>query len=58
MIDRLRLSSASLGDLAGDVRKVAELPDPVGVEFDRKVLPNGLRVHKAARADRCVGRHL
>jgi glutamate-5-semialdehyde dehydrogenase len=46
LIDRLRLSAASIADLASDVRKVAELPDPVGVEFDRKVLPNGLRVHK------------
>jgi glutamate-5-semialdehyde dehydrogenase len=46
LIDRLRLSTANLADLASDVRKVAELPDPVGVEFDRKVLPNGLRVHK------------
>jgi glutamate-5-semialdehyde dehydrogenase len=46
LIDRLRLSAASLVDLASDVRKVSELPDPVGVEFDRKVLANGLRVHK------------
>jgi glutamate-5-semialdehyde dehydrogenase len=46
MIDRLRLSAASLAGLAGDVRKVAELPDPVGTVFDRKVLANGLRVHR------------
>jgi glutamate-5-semialdehyde dehydrogenase len=46
LIDRLRLSATRLGDLADDVRRVAELPDPVGVEFDRKLLPNGLRVHK------------
>jgi glutamate-5-semialdehyde dehydrogenase len=46
LIDRLRLSRSSLASLADDVRRVAELPDPVGVEFDRKVLTNGLRVHK------------
>ncbi|MBW6466128.1 MAG: glutamate-5-semialdehyde dehydrogenase [Brevefilum sp.] len=46
MIDRLRLSAASLAELAGDVRKVAELPDPVGTVFDQKVLANGLRVHR------------
>ena len=46
LIDRLRLSETSLGGLADDVRSVADLPDPVGVEFDRKVLANGLRVHK------------
>ena len=46
LIDRLRLSGTSLASLADDVRRVAELPDPIGVEFDRKELPNGLRVHK------------
>jgi glutamate-5-semialdehyde dehydrogenase len=46
LIDRLRLSEASLNALAVDVRNVAQLPDPVGEVFDRKVLPNQLMVHK------------
>jgi glutamate-5-semialdehyde dehydrogenase len=46
LIDRLRLSEAGLIAIAGDVRKVAELTDPVGSTFDHKVLPNGLQVHK------------
>jgi len=46
LIDRLRLSEDGLMALAADVRKVAQLPDPVGSVFDREVLPNGLKVHK------------
>lgn len=46
MVDRLRLSEAGLRALAADVRHIAQLPDPVGCVFDRKVLPNGLQVHK------------
>jgi len=46
LIDRLRLSEPGLRVMADDVRKVAGLPDPVGVVFDRKMLPNGLKVHK------------
>ena len=46
LIDRLRLSEASLASMAADLKKVAELEDPVGQIYDRKVMPNGLRVHK------------
>jgi len=46
LIDRLRLSEASLEAMASDLQKVADLEDPVGKIFDRKVLPNGLHVHK------------
>ena len=46
LIDRLRLSEASLEAMAADLHKVADLEDPVGQIFDRKVLPNGLRLHK------------
>ena len=35
-----------MAGLAADVRKVAALPDPVGEEFDGRVLPNGLRLSK------------
>jgi glutamate-5-semialdehyde dehydrogenase len=45
LLDRLNLAKRLTGVIA-DVRKVAELPDPVGVEFDQTVLPNGLKLHK------------
>jgi glutamate-5-semialdehyde dehydrogenase len=43
--DRLDLTKRMTGMIA-DVRKVIELPDPVGVEFDQRVLENGLKVSK------------
>ena len=46
LIDRLRLNDARLAGMAGDLRTVAQLDDPVGVVFDEKTLPNGLDVHK------------
>jgi len=46
LIDRLRLDSGRLEGIAGDLRTVARLEDPVGQIFDRKTLPNGLQVHK------------
>ncbi|MBI5670204.1 MAG: glutamate-5-semialdehyde dehydrogenase [Chloroflexi bacterium] len=45
LLDRLDLQKR-LGGIAADVRKVAELPDPVGQVFDAAVLDNGLRVSK------------
>jgi glutamate-5-semialdehyde dehydrogenase len=45
LIDRLSLSNR-LGGITADVRRVAELPDPVGQEFDVQVMPNGLKVRK------------
>lgn len=46
LLDRLLLNEKRLAALAADVRKVAELPDPVGEEFDGRVLPNGMRLSK------------
>jgi len=46
LIDRLRLNETSLKAMAADLQNVADLEDPVGHIFDRKVMPNGLRVHK------------
>lgn len=46
ILDRLLLTEARVSALAESVRAVATLPDPVGTEFDHKVLPNGLRVCK------------
>lgn len=45
LLDRLNLAGR-LEAVAQDVRRVADLPDPVGEEFDQQVLPNGLRVRK------------
>ncbi|MBW8189630.1 glutamate-5-semialdehyde dehydrogenase [Neiella marina] len=46
LIDRLLLTEERLGAIAADVRMVAHLADPVGEEFDAKVLENGLRLRK------------
>ena len=45
-IDRLHLTADRLSGMAEELRKIAALEDPVGVCFDRKVLANGLQVHK------------
>src|SRR5690554_2254883 len=45
LLDRLNLEGR-LESVTNDVRRVAELPDPVGEEFDQQALPNGLRVRK------------
>jgi glutamate-5-semialdehyde dehydrogenase len=42
MLDRLLLTPKRLTGLATDVRRVVELPDPVGAEIDRRLLPNGM----------------
>lgn len=44
LLDRLMLNEARLAGMAGDTRNVAALADPVGTEFDGRVLPNGLRI--------------
>ncbi len=46
MIDRLLLTEDRLKSIMDDLRRVAELPDPVGEIFDEFSPPNGLRVHK------------
>lgn len=45
LIDRLSLKDR-INSLAEDVRHVATLTDPVGEEFDKTTLPNGLKVCK------------
>lgn len=45
MKDRLDLEKRMDG-MIEDVRKVAELNDPVGVSFDERILPNGLQVSR------------
>jgi glutamate-5-semialdehyde dehydrogenase len=46
LLDRLLLTEERVSRLAADTRRIVELPDPVGVELEGKVLPNGLRLSK------------
>ncbi|GAB4149561.1 MAG: glutamate-5-semialdehyde dehydrogenase [Candidatus Promineifilaceae bacterium] len=46
LLDRLLLTEQRIASLATDVRRVADLPDPVGMEIMGRVLPNGLRLSK------------
>ncbi len=43
-LDRLLLNPERLAGMAADVRSVAALADPIGEEYDVRVLPNGLRL--------------
>ncbi len=46
LLDRLRLTPARISGMAGGLRQVAELPDPVGVVTSSDVRPNGLRIQQ------------
>ena len=46
LLDRLLLTPARLAGMANDVRSIINLPDPVGVEFESRRLPNDLQVSK------------
>ncbi len=46
LLDRLRLTPARIEGMAGGLRQVAELPDPVGVVVAGDVRPNGLRIQQ------------
>lgn len=46
MLDRLLLNEARLSAIASDVRSVINLTDPVGEEFDSRVLENGMRLRR------------
>ncbi len=46
LLDRLLLTPARVAALAADTRDVATLPDPVGADFESRLLPNGLRLSK------------
>lgn len=45
LIDRLSLKGRLLG-IAEDIKQVRNLPDPIGEEFEKTILGNGLRVCK------------
>lgn len=44
--DRLLLNPQRLQDIANDIRKVAQLPSPLGQVLEEKTLPNGLELKK------------
>ena len=44
LLDRLLLTPERLEGLAGDIRNVVMLPDPVGEVLDMRTMPNGLQV--------------
>lgn len=44
--DRLLLNKERILSLANDVRKVASLPNPLGVNLLEKSMPNGLNIKK------------
>jgi glutamate-5-semialdehyde dehydrogenase len=46
VVDRLRLTTARIEGMAGGLRQVAALADPVGEVVDGWVRPNGLRIRR------------
>lgn len=48
LYDRLRLTPARLGGIAGDMRKVASLPSPLGRVTCERTLANGLRLRRVS----------
>jgi glutamate-5-semialdehyde dehydrogenase len=46
LLDRLLLTAPRLESIANDVKSIVNLPDPVGEEFDSRLLPNNLRVSR------------
>jgi len=46
LLDRLELTDKRIAAMAGGVREVAALPEPVGEEMERRERPNGLDIRK------------
>lgn len=46
--DRLKLTPGRISDIANDIRNIASLPSPLGVEIEKRTLPNGLRLRKVS----------
>ena len=46
LLDRLRLTPTRIDGMAGGLRQVADLPDPVGVVVSSEVRPNGLHIQQ------------
>ncbi len=45
-LDRMRLTSERITNLAAEVERIAAMPDPVGEAFEQAVAPSGLHIHK------------
>ena len=48
LYDRLMLTPDRLDGIARDIRHVASLPSPLGIESKRRTLPNGLRLRRVS----------
>ena len=48
LYDRLKLTPERLAGIAADMRKVAQLPSPLGRTLEDRTLPNGLRLRKVS----------
>ncbi len=48
LYDRLQLTPQRLEDIASDMRHVASLPSPLGLESKKRTLPNGLRLRRVS----------
>ncbi len=46
--DRLKLTAERLRGIAADTRRVAELPSPLDIVLDDRILPNGLHLQKVS----------
>ncbi|NTV36866.1 MAG: glutamate-5-semialdehyde dehydrogenase [Anaerolineaceae bacterium] len=46
LLDRLFIDEKRLSAILADLRRVTELPDPVGEVFEQQTLPNGLEIYK------------
>ena len=48
LYDRLKLTAERLDGIASDMRNVATLPSPLGMESCKRTLPNGLRIRRVS----------
>ncbi|MBK16202.1 MAG: glutamate-5-semialdehyde dehydrogenase [Chloroflexi bacterium] len=46
LIGRMKLDESSIQKISGDMIRISELKESVGIEFDQKLLPNGLKASK------------
>lgn len=46
--DRLKLTESRIADIASDMRKVAELPSPLGRVLKHHILPNGMELQRVS----------
>ena len=46
--DRLQLTDSRLHDIASDMRAVASLPSPLGIELSKATCPNGMTISKVS----------